>query len=80
MKTPYSHQWSLTLEQSLPRDINLSLSYVGTKGTNLIRFATPNLGKRAVPVFSSLFAEGDQIAVKGDFLSARRQRQPARGS
>ncbi|MFZ4986098.1 MAG: carboxypeptidase-like regulatory domain-containing protein [Blastocatellia bacterium] len=68
MKTPYSHQWSLTLEQSLLSDINLSLSYVGTKGTNLIRFATPNLGKRAIPIFSSLISAGSEINLKSDFL------------
>lgn len=69
LKTPSSQQWGVTLEQQLVKDLHLSLSYVGTKGTNLIRFATPNLGNRAVPIFSNLTTFIDQFVVTGEFRS-----------
>ncbi|NBO66051.1 MAG: hypothetical protein EBU88_14620, partial [Acidobacteria bacterium] len=69
LKTPSSHQWGLTLERSLTTDLKLSLAYVGTKGTNLIRFATPNLGPRAIPVLTDLVQSFSQIEVAGDFRS-----------
>ncbi len=42
--TPYSQHWGVTLEQSLKEDFLVSLAYVGTRGTHLLRFGTPNLG------------------------------------
>jgi hypothetical protein len=67
LKTPSSQQWGLTVEQQLLKDLQLSLSYVGTRGTNLIRFATPNLGVRTVPLLNSLVLTGNQIEVLGEF-------------
>jgi hypothetical protein len=67
LKTPSSQQWGLTVEQQLLKDLQLSLSYVGTRGMNLIRFATPNLGVRAVPLFTKLVRVADQIEIEGEF-------------
>ncbi len=44
LKTPLAHQYSLTLEQQLDRNLSASVAYVGTKGRNLLRLTTPNLG------------------------------------
>jgi len=41
---PAAHHFSFFYEQQLNRNLTLSIGYVGTKGRNLLRFATPNLG------------------------------------
>ena len=41
---PLAHQYSLTVEQQLGRDMFFTAAYVGTHGRNLLRFTTPNLG------------------------------------
>lgn len=33
---PYMQQWNFTLEHRLPKDIDLQVAYVGTKGTHLL--------------------------------------------
>jgi hypothetical protein len=47
--TPYGQHWSLTIEREFGRDFLASAAYVGTKGTHLLRFATPNLGPNTIP-------------------------------
>jgi hypothetical protein len=47
--TPYSQHWGLTVEQEIGKDFLVSAAYVGTKGSHLLRFATPNLGPNAIP-------------------------------
>jgi carboxypeptidase family protein len=46
--TPYSHHWGLTIEQEFKKEFLLSAAYVGTKGVNLLRVATPNLGPNKI--------------------------------
>lgn len=46
--TPYSQHWGLTLEHQFGKDLLASAAYVGTRGTHLLRFATPNLGPNAI--------------------------------
>ncbi len=41
---PMAQQYGFTIEQQLQRSLVLSLAYVGTRGKNLLRFTTPNLG------------------------------------
>ncbi len=36
LRTPYQQQWSMDLQQELQHDLLLGVSYVGSKGTNLI--------------------------------------------
>lgn len=50
LRTPYSQQFSLTVERSIGREGLISAAYVGTRGTKLLRLATPNLGPNAIPV------------------------------
>ena len=45
---PMAHQYAVSVEQRLGRDMVLSLAYVGTLGRNLLRFTTPNLGQNSV--------------------------------
>jgi len=44
MHTPSAEQYGITFEQQLTRSTVLSVSYVGTRGHNLLRVSTPNLG------------------------------------
>ena len=52
--TPYSQHWGLTLEHQFSRDFLASAAYVGTRGTHLLRFATPNLGPNAIPLVNEV--------------------------
>jgi hypothetical protein len=44
LRTPYVHQYSLTLEQALGDHYIVTASYVGTAGHKLLRLRTPNGG------------------------------------
>lgn len=54
LETPYAQHWNLTVEREVLKDFMLSAAYVGTKGTHLLRFATPNLGPNAVAIISNI--------------------------
>ncbi len=44
IKTPSAEHYSVTFEQQLSANMLLSVGYVGTRGHNLLRASTPNLG------------------------------------
>lgn len=54
LETPYAQHWGLTVEREVKSDFLVSLAYVGTKGSHLFRFATPNLGPNALPVILNI--------------------------
>ena len=56
METPYSQHWGLTFEREFLRDFHFSVGYVGTKGTKLLRVATPNLGPNSIAYVRTIFA------------------------
>lgn len=47
LETPRAQHYDVAVEQQIGRRLALSVAYVGTKGHNLLRFATPNLGPNA---------------------------------
>lgn len=49
LATPYVQQWHMTVEQQFLNDYVFAASYVGTKGTKLLRLTTPNLGPNVTP-------------------------------
>lgn len=53
LETPAAQHWSLTIEHQI-NDFLLSAAYVGTKGSHLLRFNTPNLGPNAIPVVQNV--------------------------
>jgi hypothetical protein len=57
LETPYAQHWGLTVERELWRDFLLSVGYVGTKGTHLLRLATPNLGPNSIALVSAIQTE-----------------------
>jgi hypothetical protein len=65
LRTPSSQHWSLALERELLPNLLVSMAYVGTKGTNLLRLGTPNLGPNAIPVIDGRILQGDQIVARG---------------
>ncbi|HEX9918506.1 MAG TPA: carboxypeptidase-like regulatory domain-containing protein [Pyrinomonadaceae bacterium] len=48
LKSPRAHHYTFSVEQQLSRDTVLSVAYVGTRGQNLLRFSTPNLGLNSI--------------------------------
>ena len=56
LDTPAAHHFSVTFEQQLSRDMAVSAAYVGTRGRNLLRLTTPNLGSNAIllPIFADV--------------------------
>jgi len=56
-KAPEAHHYSLSFEQRFGRDTFFSVAYVGTQGSNLPRFSTPNLGTNAVSLIRNLDIE-----------------------
>jgi hypothetical protein len=42
--TPLAHHYTFSIEQQFGARLAVSAAYVGTKGSDLLRFATPNLG------------------------------------
>ncbi|HEY0546121.1 MAG TPA: carboxypeptidase regulatory-like domain-containing protein [Pyrinomonadaceae bacterium] len=78
LKTPMAHQFNVTYEQQLSRNFVASVSYVGTRGRNLLRTTTPNFGANAfllplafsvagnVPAFGGFaFAPGSTTSFNG---------------
>lgn len=48
LRTPYAHHFTLTFERELFQDYLFSVAYVGTIGTKLMQFLTPNLGPNSI--------------------------------
>jgi hypothetical protein len=48
LKSPRAQHYTFSVEQTLSRDTVLSVAYVGTRGRNLLRFTTPNLGLNSI--------------------------------
>jgi hypothetical protein len=48
LNLPRAEHYTFSVEQQLSRDTVLSVAYVGTRGRNLLRFATPNLGLNSI--------------------------------
>lgn len=65
-RDPYTQRWNLTIQRELDQDTLIELSYVGSKGTRLLRVRTPNLGPFIIdqPALGQIFF--------GDFRSFRR--------
>jgi len=59
LKTPSSEQYMAGWEQQIWRRMVLSLTYVGTRGHNLLRTTTPNLGPNLVVLPFAVFAGND---------------------
>jgi TonB dependent receptor/Carboxypeptidase regulatory-like domain len=71
LKTPRAHQFTVGFEQLLSRHLSLSAAYVGTRGRNLLRFTTPNLGPNTllIPAFFDVLSSDeidDQEEVAGE--------------
>ena len=52
-----AHQFGVTIEQKLSKYMIFSVSYAGTRGRDLLRFTTPNLGQDSilVPLAAEVF-------------------------
>lgn len=48
LNLPRAHHYTFSVEQQLSRDTVISAAYVGTRGQNLLRFSTPNLGLNSI--------------------------------
>ncbi len=50
LPTPIAQQWHLTVEREIAPQMVVSAGYVGTRGSNLTRISTPNLGPANTPL------------------------------
>ena len=75
LQTPYAQHWSLTVEHELWRDWLMSVAYVSTKGTHLLRFATPNYGPNAIPVVTAGLISGFEPKFQGIVVSPGKSNQ-----
>jgi len=59
LEMPMAHQFGVTFEQQLNRDLVVSAAYIGTRASKLLRFSTPNLGPglTIVPTSFDVFQE-----------------------
>ena len=48
LRTPYGQHFHLTLEREFFQEYMISVAYVGTRGTKLMQFLTPNLGPNSI--------------------------------
>lgn len=69
LPTPYAQHWGVTVEHETRQNLLISLAYTGTKGTHLLRFATPNLGPNSVLVVDGASLSGNQIDLRGFAVS-----------
>jgi hypothetical protein len=68
MVTPYAQHWGLTIEREVSSGLLASLAYAGTKGSHLLRFATPNLGANGIPRVERLVPQGPILVFHGSVL------------
>jgi hypothetical protein len=61
LRTPYAQHWGINWEHEIKQDFLFSLAYVGTRGSHLLRFATPNLGPNSIPVVKEVGASTSSI-------------------
>jgi hypothetical protein len=70
LEMPMAHQFSFLLDQQLGEGTVLSVSYVGTRGRNLLRFTTPNLGQNAYLAVESFGFETGNVFPEPVFFGA----------
>ncbi|HLL76954.1 MAG TPA: carboxypeptidase-like regulatory domain-containing protein [Pyrinomonadaceae bacterium] len=54
LETPSADHYSASFEQQFGPSLALSVAYVGTRGRNLLRFTTPNLGPNTFVVLAGI--------------------------
>lgn len=80
LEMPAAQHYALTVEQQLNRSLIVAAAYVGTRGRNLLRFSTPNLGPalNVVPTVLNVRPDVRLGASLPEFLG--RATSPARGN
>ncbi|MCS6884084.1 MAG: TonB-dependent receptor [Acidobacteriota bacterium] len=61
-RSPYSQQWSVSLEHQIGNSYIVGLGYVGSTNTKLIRFRTPNGGPNSFSVIAADSASPSGLA------------------
>jgi len=61
LETPRAQHYDVAIEQQIGSKLALSVAYVGTRGHNLLRFATPNLGPNAFLLLQALTIQQGNI-------------------
>jgi hypothetical protein len=83
-KDMYVSQWGLSVQQALARELIGTLSYVGSKGTNLlttsyVNLINPSTGLRQYPAFSQVQWRGNTNSSSYEGFVASLQRSFTRG-
>lgn len=80
LRTPYAQQWHLTVERELGGRYAVSAGYVATKGTRLLRLATPNGGPIAIPLLTLLGDRERPVVQTSPIVEAPTKPNPFLGS
>ncbi len=83
-KDTYVMQWGLSVQQALPADFVSTVSYIGTKGTNLLTLSEVNVinpltGTRPYPAFGEVSWRGNKNNSSYEGLSVALKRSFSRG-
>jgi hypothetical protein len=83
-KDTYVTQWGLSVQQGLPADFVGTVSYIGTKGTNLLTLSEVNVinpltGTRPYPAFGEVSWRGNKNNSNYEGLSVAVKRSFSRG-
>ena len=79
MEMPMAHHFTFNIEQQLSPNTSLSAAYVGTKGSHLLRFTSPNLGPSLTIVPTSFGVFQEQFPVPEVLGRVRSPPRPVSG-
>lgn len=63
LETPQAHHYTFSFEQQFGRNFTFAAAYVGTRGLNLLRFTSPNLGPALSLALSSFSVDQRDFSI-----------------
>jgi len=79
LETPKAYHYTFSFEQQLGRNLTLSAAYTGTKGQNLLRFTSPNLGPGLSLALTSFGVDQREFAIPVVFGQVNSPSRPIAG-
>jgi hypothetical protein len=79
LETPKAHHYTFSFEQQLRRNLMLAAAYTGTRGQNLLRFTSPNLGPGLSLALTSFGVDRREFAIPVVFGQVNSPARPIAG-